>query len=56
MIERLEREAQSLLKKYGIEEANKKFRPIIREECSKNSITWLRNYNNIDEEDRTSVV
>lgn len=52
MIERLEREAQSLLKKYGIEEANKKFRPIIREECSKNSITWLRNYNNIDEEGR----
>lgn len=50
MIERLEREAKKLLNKYDIETANKKFRSIIRDECSKNSITWLRNYNNIDED------
>lgn len=50
MINRLEIEAKKLLKKHDLETANKMFTPIINDYCFKNSITWLRNYNNIDED------
>lgn len=49
MIDKLSREARKLLKEFDIETANKKFTPIVNDYCFKNSITWLRNYNNIDE-------
>lgn len=50
MIDKLSFEARNLIEKYDIDTANKKFNPIIKDYCIKNSITWLRNYNNIDEE------
>jgi len=50
MIEKLYREINLIIKKEGIEVANKRIKNIIRDYCLKYDIKWLKNYSNVDED------
>lgn len=50
MIDSLTKSANTLIQEHGLVKANKLFKTIIKDTCQDRSITWLRNYNNIDEQ------
>ena len=52
IIESLYCDLNRIIELEGLEEANKKIKSIINDYCERYHLTWLRNYNNVDEDGR----
>ena len=52
IIDSLYRDVKKIIEFEGVKEANKKIKSLITEYCERYNITWLKNYNNVDEDGR----